>query len=322
VDSLYLGMGRVLSAGQRHTSYYDNKGRLETASTDDTYLGGNVVMQRFGYTDPGALRGDTTIFGDGATVRRAYEYNRRGQRTRVTDTLIVAGGSPSRDTAAELRYQYDSRTSRLPPLPHLAVTSGGVLDSLGTISFLYDAGGRDSLQTTDLKGAGNLVTRLTTYNTAGRVAGVPVKSGATVRYQLSGTSYSPLGELRAATEWKRTLWGDLTFLYDSVYGTRRLLASTSDVSGQEYAYTYDVFGNRLSEIHNSTVGGTCNSSVTFGYGTDSRLLQKSQSGTCTPFRRYITDQAGMRLAELDSLSGYAGVKAAMAYTAAGQLYYA
>src|SRR5690606_17319103 len=98
VDSLYLGMGRVLSAGQRHTSYYDNKGRLETASTDDTYLGGNVVMQRFGYTDPGALRGDTTIFGDGATVRRAYEYNRRGQRTRVTDTLIVAGGSPSGDT--------------------------------------------------------------------------------------------------------------------------------------------------------------------------------------------------------------------------------
>src|SRR5690606_34752804 len=175
----------------------------------------------------------------------------------------------------------------------------------------------------DLKGAGATVTRLTTYNAAGRVAGVTVKSGATVRYQLSGTTYSPLGELRSATEWKRTLWGDLTFLYDSVYGTRRLLASTSDVSDQSYAFTYDVFGNRLSEIHNSTVGGTCDSDVDFTYGTDSRLLTRpTTTPACSEFRRYITDQAGMRLAEFDTLSGYAGLQSAMTYTAAGQLYYA
>src|SRR5690606_22155488 len=144
--------------------------------------------------DPDALRGDTTIFGDRATVRRGDEYHRRGQRTRLTDTLILACGSPSGDTGGVRRYQYDSLTSRLTAITSLAVTSGGVLGSLGTISFLYDAAGRDSLRTTDLKGAGTLVTRLTTYNAAGQVAGVSVKSGATVRYQLSGTTYSPLGE--------------------------------------------------------------------------------------------------------------------------------
>src|SRR5690606_4043985 len=159
--------------------------------------------------------------------------------TRVTDTLIVAGGSPSGDTGGELRYQYDSLTSRLTAITSLAVTSGGVLDSLGTIYFQHDAAGRDSLRTTDLKGAGTLVTRLTTYNAAGQVAGVSVKSGATVRYQLSGTTYSPLGELRSATEWKRNMSGSITFKYDSVYGTRRLLISNSTLSGQGYNYSYD-----------------------------------------------------------------------------------
>src|SRR5690606_46714 len=267
VDSLYLGMGRVLSAGQRHTSYYDNKGRLETASTDDTYLGGNVVMQRFGYTDPGALRGDTTIFGDGATVRRAYEYNRRGQRTRVTDTLIVAGGSPSGDTGGELRYQYDSLTSRLTAITSLAVTGGGVLDSLGTIAFLYDSAGRDTLRITDLKGAGDPVKRRTAYDAAGRPSTIAVTTGATVRYQLSGTTYSPLGELRSATEWKRAMSGSVTFKYDSVNGTRRLLLSNSTLSLQSYSYTYDVFGNRLSETHVSSTGeDPCTTGLTYIYG--------------------------------------------------------
>ena len=63
--------------------------------------------------------------------------------------------------------------------------------------------------------------------------------------------------------------------------------------------------------------------MTYTYATDNRLLTRpTTTPTCAEFRRYVTDQAGMRLAELDSLSGYAGLQSAMTYTAAGQLYYA
>ena len=324
VDSLYLGMGRVLSAGQRHTSYYDNKGRLETTSTDDTYLGGNVSMQWFGYTDAGALRGDTTVFSDGASVRRRYEYNRRGQRTLAADTLVATLGSVTGDKGGEIRYAYDSLTARLTSISSYALPSTGSLALVGTLTVAYDAGGRDTLRTMTLNGSANPVTRRTTYDAAGRVSGITVKSGSTVRYSMGSTTYSPLGELRSATEWRRNLTGSITFKYDSVYGTRRLLVSNSNVSLQSYVYAYDVFGNRLSETHVSSTGeDPCTSTVTYTYATDNRLLTRpTTTPTCAEFRRYVTDQAGMRLAELDSLSGYAGLQSAMTYTAAGQLYYA
>src|SRR5690606_20073120 len=79
-----------------------------------------------------------------------------------------------------------------------------------------------------------------------------------------------------------------------------------------------------SETHVSSTGeDPCTTGLTYIYGTDSRLLTRpTSSPSCSEYRRYITDQAGMRLAELDTLSGYAGLQSAMTYTAAGQLYYA
>lgn len=176
-----------------------------------------------------------------------------------------------------------------------------------------------------LKGTSAPVTRSTHYDSHGWVDHIVEKVGSTVRYSFSSPVFSQLGEIRTATETRRTNTGPVRFNYDSTNWTRRLLSSYDGVagngSGGEFTqWTYDRFGNRLTELH-SLPNTTPDPMQYYTVGSDNRLLAVSDHIDSTKSRRYLTDQAGQRLATLDHGTGVMGLWGVSTWTAAGQLYY-
>ena len=320
-DSLPHGGGQV-SAGQRTAFYYDAKGALIDETMSDEYLGTNLLLRHHGYSAVGQLTGDTLVFKDGATVTRTLTYNRRGQRTGVTNQVTVPVGQQlTGDRGGATSYLYDSLTARLTQQVDLITNAGGGTDTLASVTWLYDRGGRDTLRTLRIPGTGSVpVTRLTRYETHGWVSKILEQAGSTIRYSFSNPVYSALGELRSATETRRSNTGTLTFNYDSTSGTRRLLTSADGVNGGDaYTWTYDRVGNRLTEVYMPQ--GWPVPADTSTFGSDNRLLGRRDGINTSSIHRYLTDQAGQRLADLDSHTGVLGLKAMSTWTAQGQLYY-
>src|SRR4029077_5136495 len=88
-----------------------------------------------------------------------------------------------------------------------------------------------------------------------------------------------------------------------------------------YSWTYDVFGNRLSEIR--TGGVPCTGRDSSVYSGQS-VLQQTVSADCNNNAHFWTDYAGKRLAEVDSFypsAGYKSLQQIMGYTAQNQLYF-
>ncbi len=118
-------------------------------------------------------------------------------------------------------------------------TSTGATDSLASVSFLYDKGGRDTLRTVKLKGTSAPVTRSTHYDSHGWVDHVVEKVGSTIRYSFGNPVFSALGEIRSADETRRANMGPVRFNYDSTSWTRRLLSSSDGVAGNGSGSTDD-----------------------------------------------------------------------------------
>jgi RHS repeat-associated protein len=324
-DSLQLSVGPQLSAGQRLEYYYNNRGQVELSATHDEFLGDMAIVHRYGYSPSGQLTGDTLEFSDGAKVERYYKYNRLGQRVEVRDTVAMSSGqSIAGDRGGYTRYYYESATGRLSSIVELVRLQSTLADTMARVTFQYDTAGRETQRNVYLDGHSMVITRTTTYDAAGRASSVLHKSGSTVRYSFGSPTWSSIGELLTGTETRGALTGISRFYYDSISGTRRLLKSVDGPSSHTYEWTYDGFGNRIEEHHTPPAGGGCSPHYISKYGPDNRLLVANQSASgCTPYRRYLTDQAGNRLATFrDSLSGYLGLESAQTYTASGQLYFA
>src|SRR5690606_14134901 len=94
VDSMFLTMGKAYSNGTVHQYRYDAKGRLATTSSDDLFLPDSALVNHtYGYSRADQLILDQIFFAEksGATIIRRFEYNRRGQRTRVVDSVLAIG---------------------------------------------------------------------------------------------------------------------------------------------------------------------------------------------------------------------------------------
>ncbi|MGH3847611.1 MAG: RHS repeat-associated core domain-containing protein, partial [Pseudonocardiaceae bacterium] len=246
----------------------------------------------------------------------------RGQRIGVANQVAVAVGQQlTGDKGGATHYVYDSLTTRLKQQIDLVTTATGGTDTLASVTWLYDRGGRDTLRTLRVPGTGSVpVTRQTHYESHGWVSSVLEKVGGTIRYSFSNPVYSVLGELRSAAETRRSNSGTLTFNYDSTSWTRRLLTSADGVNGGDaYTWTYDRVGSRLTELHIPPGGSV--PKVYSTLGSDNRLLGQRDSINSSSIHRYLTDQAGQRLADLDSHTGVLGLQAMSTWTAAGQLYY-
>jgi RHS repeat-associated protein len=339
-DSVYLSfglrMGTSLSGGQGYWLDYDNKGRVFHERGDQVFWTVSPFYERQRtFSRANAPISDVLTYGDGLIVKRDFEYNRRGQRTKMTDSLSIATGKGAWATNAEtrgvMRYYYNSATARLDSL----VDSSGTV-RVGRARWLYDRGGRDTLHAVLLAGADADVVTVSRYDAAGRVSltqtNKPTGTNAGTWYQFSGPTYNKVDELLGFASLEpnglpapNPLSRTSTFTY-ATDGTRRLLSSakTGTGFGATYSWDYDVFGNRLTENRNIQTETGCGalSTATSTFAIDNSLSRTT--GVCSKNNHYYTDHAGNRLAQGDSNSvggGNIGAQQIMSYTALGQLYF-
>jgi RHS repeat-associated protein len=342
-DSVYrsfaLRQGLTLSAGQTFSFEYDNKGRVISERGRQLAVDGmhdSSFVRRRGYSRVGALIADTLRFADGATIARRYSYNRRGQRTSATDTVVIAatkGTFSGTEGGGRTEYFWNTSTARLDSL----VASYSGPNRIARVQWLYDRGGRDTLVKTLLGGApagGDLVERKV-YDAAGRVSLLETSRGG-VWYRFSAPTYNAIDELlsHGATEPGSgggpsfALARNYTFTY-APDGTRRLVSSQKGDGGgplATYTWTYDVFGNRLNESRTITTDPSCGvASDTSAFGINNALRQRVVvANSCSRRNRYWNDRTGNRLLQLDTSyvgGNYLGAQTLMSYTAQGQLFF-
>jgi hypothetical protein len=133
---------------------------------------GQQTDRRWGYTRAGSLIADTLIFQDGATVIRRYEYNRRGQRTAARSTISLSSGTIGEASDSTV-YVYSATTGRLSTL-----TGWSGATKIAAVRWLYDRGGRDTLQAVALGGmpAGQEVVTINRYDAVGRPTVIETKN--------------------------------------------------------------------------------------------------------------------------------------------------
>jgi RHS repeat-associated protein len=335
---------------------YDNKGHLATAVSTEGYIG-KVSERRIGYSRVGQIVADTVTFRDSVRVIQNYQYNRRGQRTIASDTVIrLLGTGATNDLASWTYYTYETgNTGRLASVLRSwrADTSGtGVAGRKGyvRVSYKYGIGSRDSLRTLKMNpgwplptGAGDInkgdsLRTIWLYDAVGRVNSLQtksVKSGSVLYSFAPGTTTAPgydLGdELHGYTA--QEYLGDAfltnqTALNYSADGTRRLLSSirtSSDGTSGINSYAYDLKGNRQTQsgVTLSVGGFACPASTvdSLSYGADDQLMRRKNAFTDCGVSGYVSDHAGNRIAQVDTTNGTPHVYSLSYYTAANQLAY-
>ena len=334
-DSIYssynVSWPNTLSSGQVHKFDYDNRGRRTQSWTRDYGLGGEWLVDRtFSYSTTGALVADVLRFADGATVTRTYRYNRRGQRTMAATAVTSVTVSEPKDT---MRYVYNNATARLDSLSDTAYTTSGSPINIGRVKWMYDRGGRDTLQSVRLGGAtaGELQTR-SGYDAAGRPNLLETKTvGGNTWYTFGSVNYNLGDQLLGYSAAERKPSAFETWNYTASYatnGTGRLVASSKALSGSgfngSFSYGYDVLGNRLTDQSQYTysAGDGCQAPFTSTFGSDNQLKTRLAGAGCSRREMYWNDRAGNRLVQLDTTNGaYSGPKASMTYTAKHQLFF-
>jgi RHS repeat-associated protein len=334
--SLGLGFAATLSSGQLHRFGYSDQGGVARIVTWDVAANDSVLIRSYGYSPVGALIADTLKFANGPIIARAYEYNRRGQRTLAATTITGVTIAESRDS---LRYMYDSLTARLDSMVG-RVDSAGWRTYAG-VRWLYDVGGRDTLQRTWVWSGGTSrpmhVRRV--YNARGQlsqqVAFTTSCTGTGCRfgnwYVFAASLYNKLDHLYSASTQEPTGNGPssgtyyaLTSAYDSAGGTWRLRHySNATPTMRTNTYDFDVFGNELSEDRLGPAG-LCTNETSI-YGADNAVVRVQEAGAegCAKTSRYWYDKVGNRLVQLDTLTGgvYNGPQSIMSYTAKSQLFF-
>lgn len=321
LDSVALPSGQATSAGQVHTFAYDNRGRLKGTWTVEQYLGSTPYTHRhYGYTRAGLLAADTLVFAGGPTIIRRFGYNRRGQRTFMVDTVRTPTALGAGEARGMVKYTYDNATARLTTVVGYY---GNANTEYARVTLAHDRAGRDSVRTVSVdQGPTGLVT-VTTYDAQGRVNSMAATRGATTHYSLTGVSYSRQDDLRSFTsvEPGPTMG---VHEYDFDPNTRRVIRAKA--GHHTNTWTYDAFGNRVTEQFTSTLAVPCQGPRSNTFDLDNRLTVRGAlpgQPSCG-LGRYYADQAGRRLIERDMAnvgSAIQQLRSLMSYTASGKLYY-
>jgi RHS repeat-associated protein len=339
-DAVYrnLGMkfGVTLSSGQVHQYSYDNKGRVIEIRTRDVGSElADLLVRQYDYSPTGQMTRDSLLFvKDGLAVTRRYSYNRRGQRTTAATAVGLVSGTIVEKNDS-LRYSYDSVTARLDSLVGRADSVAGSWRTYGAVRWLYDRAGRDTLQqvTPWNSGPGTILSTRFTYDAAGRLNLMATTSPAGTWYRFGSPTYNSIDELLAHTITvpgtgggpPNGQTGGNSYTYASD-GTRRVTDAslrTGTTQASSNSYSFDVFGNKLTEYHTAVSVPDCsgNGSDNSTYGADNAIQRVFNA--CQRAHRYWSDQSGNRLVQLDSTppSTYSGPSSIMSYTAQNQLFF-
>ena len=323
---LSFTIGPALSAGQQYLRKYDNKGNEVYTRGQEVYLGDSLYARKRAYSRRGLLIADTLIFMDGLRIARAYQYDRRGLRTQASDVVTSTNSvTVDGDASGQIDYTYDL-AGRL-----LTETGQAAGTQYARARWLYDLGGRDTLQGVLLDGATNELITRHTYDGSGRDAVIHTSTAGVTGadwYDFSFPVYDVADQLKSFslkethTTTMAAQLGSATLTY-AADGTRRLKQSSKTVGNQtrSYTWTYDAVGNQTNEVASSSGGALCTDTDTMTVAADNRLLRRWSPSCPGTITRYWSDQAGNRLATADSINTVRDFKSTMSYTAANQLYY-
>ncbi len=326
-QSLSLTPGAQLDAGHLHTYTYDVKGQPLS-------LADEVSTHARVYTPTGQLSYEVVTFADGAVVTRNYQYNRRGQRLKATTAIsgvTIANGESTDSTL----YAYNDTTSRINTMKEWV--TGGTF--VGQVAWTFDRGGRETLRDVSLGGGNAIMRTRTTYDAEGRQSLVRDTSfGGTATagtwYEFTSPNYSLNDQVNSFTYKEPTSsstpslvdQGTYSFTY-STDGTQRLLSQARSVfsNSKSFTWTYDVFGNRLTEVRQGSASCAISRDTSL-FSVDNALTRTVDSiSVCNVIHHYWNDYAGNRLAQLDSNAtshAYKGPQQVMAYTAKNQVHFA
>ena len=286
----------------------------------------------------GRLTDESRVFSGKLQAVRHIDYNRRGQRSMVTDAVGgLNGASVSGEVGGKQIFTYDNVTGRLLSVEARVTGTGYTDQPFARLTMAYDASGRPSQRAIQLYdnifgswAAGAISRERYRYSAStGRlladsttVYGDSVTASGVLKglFQVADANYSSSGDDSLATTVIPMGGGasHIEHYYYSTDGTRRLTGSAT-YTGLGTGYTYDAFGNRRTEQAGDPCG-RLNTSATDTVAPDNRLRARTWPVACST--TYLSDQAGNRLAELDYKDGalLPDRYQRMSYTALNQLY--
>jgi len=200
---------------------------------------------------------------------------------------------------------------------------------IGRIRWAYDRGGRDTLRAVLLNNAATELSTRKVFDAEGRLDLMQTNSSAGIWYSFNPGSYDLADKLLSAStvEPNGASGPSTSVSYGFSYtyegdGTGRLTGTARNKFGAAYSsddWSYDVFGNRLTESPWSTQGSDC-SEKDGSFGPDNQLERIVCSAPAKQ-QHFASDAAGNRLFEADTTSGSPSIQAVMSYTAGNQLYF-
>jgi RHS repeat-associated protein len=258
------------AAGNITRHYYDaGNHRTETQFADGTRT--SIIYDELG-------RRTATIDPEGKTTR--YIYDEAGRLAAVFDAAQQATsfaydelGRQTAQIDAEGRktsYTYNTagqRATRTLPggqTESYAYNPDGSLASKTdfngeTVTFTYDGFGRLIAQTPSAAALARGALKATfTYDAGGRRISQTITDANGINQWWESYGYDNYGRLAQ----KRTLAGDLGYLYDAVGNLTLLASSRGGTLGTQLHYAYDA-ENRLVEVIDATGGADC--VTTYGY---------------------------------------------------------
>ena len=264
---------------------FDRMGRLMSIAYGD-YAVTNTPNIAFGYD----VLGNRTLMNELGVANdliRATQFGYDDAR-RMTSVGYDTDGDGTINE--EVKYEYDERGLRT------KLTFDGK-----NITYVYDAKGRlismtdwDSRTTTfdyddmnrhRLTSRQNGVTSAYAHNTAGQLTDIHHRnsSNATLArftYLLDGR-----GHRTQANETLNGVNKTITYTYDGLARVKNASYYAGTVPtgtpADEYAYTFDVAGNRISEAH--AVNGTPNPTAMYAYNSANRVMTRTQNSVVENF---------------------------------------
>ncbi len=294
-NSLGLGTKTVDRNGSTLTAAYDGLNRLMTA-TQTSQDGTKSIGYRYNYSNPFGFDEEKMYLNGSATpaTNNQYAYDAFGR-------IVWKGVSGNGYLSSALASQYDN-AGRLTGVGALAQNNSFFSQYKYTNDRLtkVQTNGSQTVSASDADNAtyeyypdgklkkitypklndGTYLTSEYLYNTLGRLTSLTNKRGSTVLSRFTYT-YDENGNITSVNDGQTTR----SYTYDKL----NRLVSIMPQAGSGIVYTYDLRGNRKTEINSQT--GIDIVDIAYSYDMDNKLASVTK-GTATTTMAYYAD--GMR----------------------------
>ncbi len=297
-ETLYDELGRLVSeaevncsggvpteaelAAHRIVYAYDENDNM-TSVTYPSAFGSGVSKLVYTYGDYDRLMNISAVTSSGTSVLRTYTYNAMGNVATITENRAALGGTGS----AVKTYTYDKFQRPV----SIVITDSAMEGVAESYTYVYDKNGQIVTETkvnNYPSAAADKINEIWEYeyDALGRLKNTTIKSAADNSIITEKTyTYDAVGNR-------------LTETVDGVTATNGFNLLNQQISSGNTTYNYDVNGNLISEMSDSTV------LKSYAYDADNRLIQVTESGTVIQTNAYNGDGQRIQKTEGTDVTNY------------------